>query len=48
MQNKSRLFSSGIPYSRLQRVTIPDVVIIKYFFPEDGYVDAGNMPRIVM
>ena len=29
MPDESRLLSSGIPYSRLQRVTIPDAVIIR-------------------
>ena len=43
MPDESRL-SSGILYSRLQRVTIPVAVII----PEDGHVNARNMSRIVM
>jgi len=33
---QSRLFSSGILYSRLQRVTIPDAVIIKFVLLKMG------------
>jgi hypothetical protein len=44
---ESSLQSSGILYSRLKRVMIPDAVIIKCP-PEDGHVDAGNMSRIIM
>jgi hypothetical protein len=46
MPDESSLPSSGILYSRLQRVTIPDAVIICP--PEDGHVDVRNMSRIVM
>ena len=47
MPDESRLcslLSSGIMFSRLQRVTIPDAVIIKF----DGHVNARNMSGIVM
>jgi len=39
MPNESRLYSllsSGILYSRLQRVTIPDAVIIQFVFLKMG------------
>ena len=41
MPDESSLLSSGILYSRLQRVTI-------ICPPEDGHADARNMSRIVM
>ena len=34
--DESRLLSSGILYSRLQRVTIPDVVIIQFVLLKMG------------
>ena len=40
--------STGILYSRLQRVTTPDAVIIKLFPPEDGHVNARNMSWIIV
>jgi hypothetical protein len=42
------LLSSGIRYSRLQRVTIPDSVNNTIYPPEDRHVNARNMSRIVM
>ena len=42
------MLSSGILYSRLQRLTIPDAVVIKFCPPEVGHVDARNISRIVM
>jgi len=40
MPDESRLYSSllssGIPYGRLQRVTIPDVVIIQFVLLKMG------------
>jgi hypothetical protein len=47
--DESSLLSTGIMYCTVQRVTIPDVVIIRTICPpEDGHVDALNMSRIVM
>ena len=47
-----RLYStpveSGVLCSRLQRATIPDAVIIQFFPPEDGHVNARNMSRIIV
>jgi hypothetical protein len=47
MPDESRLLSSGILYSRLQS---DDTRCCdnKIFPPEDGHVDDGNMPKIVM
>ena len=42
------MLSSGIMYRRLQRVTIPDVVIIKFVLLKMVHVNAQNMSRIVM
>ena len=36
MPDESRLLSSGILYSRLQRVTIPDAVIIQFVLLKMG------------
>ena len=36
MPDESRLLSSGILYSRLQRVTIPDAVIIQFVLMKMG------------
>jgi len=36
MPDESGLLSSGILYSRLQRVTIPDAVIIQFFLLKMG------------
>ena len=40
--------STGILYGRLQRVTIPDAVIIQFCPPEDEQGTARNMLRIIM
>ena len=47
---ESRLspLSTGVLYSRLQRVTIPDAVIIQFDPPEDEHGTARNMSRIIM
>jgi hypothetical protein len=45
---QSSMLSSGIPYSRLQRVTIPDTGDNMICPPEDGHVNARNMSRIVV
>jgi len=39
--------STCILYGRLQRVTLPDAVIIQ-FCPEDGHSTPRNMLRIIM
>ena len=36
MPNESRLLSTGILYGRLQRVTIPDAVIIQFVLMKMG------------
>ena len=36
MPDESSLLSSGILYSHLQRVTIPDAVIIQFVLPKMG------------
>ena len=36
MPDERRLLSSGIPYSRLQRVTIPDAVITQFVLLKMG------------
>jgi hypothetical protein len=36
MREACSLLSSGIPYSRLQRVTIPDAVIIEFVLLKMG------------
>ena len=43
---QSRLLSSGILYSRLQRVTIPDVVIIKFVLLKMGMLMLETCPRL--
>jgi hypothetical protein len=48
MPDESSLLSSGILYSHLQKVTIPNAVIIQFVLLENGHVDARNMSRIVM
>jgi hypothetical protein len=42
MLDKSSLLSSGILYSRLQRVTIPDAVIIKFVLLKMGMLMLGT------
>jgi len=40
--------STGILYGRLQRVTIPEAIIIQFCPPEDEHSTARNMLRIIM
>jgi len=40
--------STSILYGRLQRVTIPDAVIIQFCPPEDEHSTTRNMLRIIM
>ena len=48
MPDESSLLLYGIPYSRLQRVTIPDAVIIQFVLLKMAIFDARDMSRIVM
>ena len=48
MPDDSRLLSSGILYSRLQRVTITRCCDNTICPSEEGQVEARNMSRIVM
>jgi hypothetical protein len=43
-----RLLSSGILYSRLQRVRIPDAVIIQFILLKMGMLMLKKMSKIVM
>jgi hypothetical protein len=45
---RMRADCSGILYSRLQRATIPDAVIIKFVLLKMGTMMLENMSRIVM
>jgi len=46
--DESSLLSSGILYSRLQTVTIPDAVIIQFVLLKLGMVMLEKMSRIII